>query len=64
MNNLYFVIYDSNTGQQQINSITPEGIIVSYGEFTGDELYNDRDGTIYFNDLNQKNNNEYSKQYS
>jgi hypothetical protein len=27
MNNLYFVIYDSNTSQQQINSITSEGII-------------------------------------
>lgn len=50
MNNLYFVIYNGNTGQQQINSITPEGIIVSYGEFTGNELYNDRNGTIYFND--------------
>lgn len=55
MNNLYFVIYDSNTSQQQINSITPEGIIVSYGEFTGDELYNDSNGNIYFNDnLNKK----------
>jgi hypothetical protein len=55
MNNLYFSLYDSNTNQQQIKSITPEGIIVSYGEFTGDQLYNDRDGTIYFNDyVNQK----------
>lgn len=55
MNNLYFVIYDGNTNQQQINSITPEGIIVSYGEYTGSELYNDSNGTIFFDDyLNKK----------
>jgi hypothetical protein len=55
MNNLFFVFYDYNTRQQQINSITPEGIIVSYGEFMGDDLFNDRDGSIYFNDdVNQK----------
>ncbi|CAM3935236.1 hypothetical protein FLSI110296_04400 [Flavobacterium sinopsychrotolerans] len=55
MSNLYFATYDSNIGKSQINSITPEGIIVSYGEYTGNELYNDRNGTIYFNDnLNKK----------
>jgi hypothetical protein len=50
MNVLYFVKYDFNTGQRQINAITLEGIIVPYGEYTGDQLYNDRNGTIYFND--------------
>lgn len=50
MNNLYFVIYDLNINQQQINSITPEGIIVSYGQFMGSQLYNDRNGNIYFDD--------------
>jgi hypothetical protein len=50
MNNLYFVIYNYSNNQQQINSITPEGIIVSYGKYTGNELYSDRNGTIYFDD--------------
>ena len=55
MNNLYFVTYDYSTGQQQINSITPEGIVISYGKFTGNELYNDRKGNIYFDDnMNHK----------
>jgi hypothetical protein len=25
--------------------------LLHFSEFTGDELYNDRDGTIYFNDF-------------
>ena len=55
MNNLYFATYDYNNGQRQINSITPEGIIIPYGEYSGNELYSDKNGTIYFNDyLNKK----------
>ena len=54
MSNLYFATYNSNLGQSQINSITPEGIIVSYGEYTGYELYNDVNGTIFFDDMVNK----------
>lgn len=50
MNNFYFATNNSLTNQKIISIISPEGTIVSYSDYTGNSLNNDRSGTLYFND--------------
>ncbi|MCK8142445.1 hypothetical protein MW871_11130 [Flavobacterium sp. I-SCBP12n] len=54
MGSLYFSTYNFITNERAINIRSDDGIIVSYSDFLGQELYNDSFGNIYFSDNQNK----------
>ena len=54
INNLYFVTYNGNSGEKQLYMTSPDSSVIPYGLFAGNQLTNDTNGKVFFDDFINK----------